>query len=373
MRVLVAPDSFKGSLSSVEVAEALATGWRRVRPADVIALAPLADGGEGLLAAVEVAGGWVRRLARARDPLGRWIDAAWLQSVDGRTAVVEMAAASGLSRLGMAERDPMGATTHGTGDLIRAALDGAARHVVLGIGGSATTDGGRGILEALGATVAGDPPVIDLEHLDPRLGTTSLDVACDVTNPLLGERGAAATYGPQKGATPDQVARLDRRNAAWADALEAAAGTRVRDLPGAGAAGGVGFAMLAIAGRFRQFGLRPGIELVMATIGFAERLAAADLVITGEGRIDAQTAFGKTALGVARLAERQGVRCAAVGGGVEPEGREALGRHGTLVVPVWQQPVALDVAMSAGAVPLVECGARMAAMDELTAPPARTT
>lgn len=369
-RVLIAPDSFKGSLTSVQVAEALAAGWRSVRPGDEIALAPLADGGEGTLAAVEAAGGWERRTARARDPLGRWIEAPWLVSDDGAAAVVELAAASGLSRLDPAELDPIGATTHGTGDLLRAALDAGVRHVVLGIGGSATTDGGRGILEALGAAVTalgadrGGRVSVDLAGLDPRLTLVSLEVACDVTNPLLGERGAAATYGPQKGASPVQVRELDARNAAWADALEAAAGRDARDIPGAGAAGGVGFAMLCLADRFAAFALRPGVELVMESVGFTGRLARADLVITGEGRIDAQTAFGKTALGVARRAHDAGVRCIAVGGGVEPEGVEALGRLGVTVVPVWERPVPLAEAMAAGAAPLVECGRRIARVGE---------
>jgi glycerate kinase len=369
--VVIAPDSFKGSLTSVEVAEALAVGWRRVRPDDVIELAPLADGGEGTLAAVEASGGWSRRTSRARDPLGRWIEAAWLLSLDGETAVVELAAASGLSRLASAELDPLGATTHGTGDLLRAALDAGARHVVLGIGGSATTDGGRGILEALGATVATPEPdrgpgraddrlVVGLAGLDPRLGRISLEVACDVRNPLLGVRGAAAIYGPQKGASPAQVRALDARNAAWADALGAAVGLDARDVPGAGAAGGVGFAMLCLADRFAAFALRPGVELVMESVGFAERLGRADLVITGEGRIDAQTAFGKTALGVARQAQAAGVRCIAVGGGVEPEGVEALGRFGVAVVPVWEQPMPVVEAMAAGAAPLIGCGERIA-------------
>ncbi|MBI3746636.1 MAG: glycerate kinase [Chloroflexi bacterium] len=372
MRVLIAPDSFKGSLTSVEVARALAEGWRRVRPDDEIDLVPLADGGEGTLAAVEAAGGWERHVARARDPLERWIDAAWLLAADGRTAFVELAAASGLSRLATGELDPMGATTHGTGDLLLAAIDAAAERVVLGIGGSATTDGGRGIVEALGATVvasavaASGPGAglrVDVGSLDPRLGRVELDVACDVQNPLLGPTGAAATYGPQKGATANQVEGLDARNATWADALEAATGRRERDAPGAGAAGGVGFAMLCLAGRFRRFALRSGIELVMATVGFGERLEAADLVITGEGRIDAQTAFGKTALGVARRARGAGVRCIAVGGGVEPAGIEALAPLVVEVVPVWERAVPLAVAMAAGAAPLIECGARMAAME----------
>ncbi len=369
MRLLVAPDSFKGSLTSVEVAQALAAGWRRVRPDDEIALAPLADGGEGTLAAVEAAGGWERRLARVRDPLGRWVDAPWLLATDGETAVVELAAASGLSRLGPGELEPLGATTEGTGDLLREALDAGVRHVVLGIGGSATTDGGRGILEALGAAVSwvhgagggsiGGRLAVDLQGLDSRLSRVSLEVACDVTNPLLGPSGAAATYGPQKGASPDDVAFLEYNLRVYADALEAATGHRERETAGAGAAGGVGFAMLCLADRFAAFALRPGVELVMESIGFTERLARADLVITGEGRIDAQTAFGKTAFGVARLAREAGVRCIAVGGNVEPEGAEALGRLGVTVVPVWERPVPVAEAMAAGAAPLIECGARL--------------
>jgi glycerate kinase len=369
VRVLIAPDSFKGSLSSVEVAEALAAGWRSVRPGDEIALAPLADGGEGTLAAVEAAGGWERRIARARDPIQRWIDAPWLRSTDGRRAYVELAAASGLSRLAAGDLDPMGATTHGTGDLLLAAMDTGVSHIVLGIGGSATTDGGRGILEAFGAGVEERPGrdagiVVNLDHLDRRPAAVSVDVACDVTNPLLGDHGAAATYGPQKGASPAQVAALDARNRTWADALEAATGRQVRDVPGAGAAGGVGFAMLCFAGYFAGFALRPGIELVMESVGFAERLAAADIVITGEGRIDSQTAFGKTALGVARRAQAAGVRCVAVGGGVEPGGIEALAAVAATVVPVWERPVPVAEAMAAGAAPLVACGARMARMEQ---------
>jgi glycerate kinase len=372
--VLIAPDSFKGSLSSVEVAEALAAGWRSVRPGDEIALAPLADGGEGTLDAVEAAGGWERRTARARDPIQRWIDAPWLRSTDGERAYVELAAASGLSRLAAGELDPIGATTHGTGDLLLAAMDAGVSHVVLGIGGSATTDGGRGILEAFGASVVDGSPgrgsgmAVDLDRLDRRPAAVTVDVACDVTNPLLGDHGAAATYGPQKGATPAQVAALDARNRAWADALEAATGRHVRDLPGAGAAGGVGFAMLCFADHFAGFALRPGIELVMESVGFDKRLAAADLVITGEGRIDAQTAFGKTALGVARRAQAAGVRCIAVGGGVEPAGIEALAAVAATVVPVWERPLPVADAMAAGATPLVACGARMASMEQRTGP-----
>lgn len=347
--VLFAPDSFKGSLTSVEVARALAAGWSRARPDDTILLAPLGDGGEGTLAAIEAAGGWVAQTTTVRDPLGRPVAARWLLSSDGRSAVIEMAEASGLSRVAAVERDPMAATSIGTGDLIVAAVTAGARHVTLGIGGSATTDGGRGLLEALDA--AGLP-----------LADVSMEVACDVANPLLGEQGAAAIYGPQKGATPAQVAALDARNAAWADQLEAATGRRERETPGAGAAGGVGFALLAAQDRFASFALRPGVELVMEAAGFDAKLAAAHLVVTGEGRIDAQTAFGKTALGVALRARAAGVPCVAVGGGVTPEGVAALAAVGAEAVPVSDPPLPVAEAIAAGTVPIERCGERLAAV-----------
>ena len=197
LTVLFAPDSFKGSLTSVDVARALAGGWARARPDDALLFAPLADGGEGTLVAIEAAGGWEWREAAAHDPIGRPVTAAWLQSTDGSRAVVELAAASGLSRLGQNERDPMGATTRGTGEVLMAAVDAGVRHVTLGIGGSATNDGGAGILEVLG--VRFDDGRANLDGVDSRLAGVDLRIACDVTNPLLGPTGAAATYGPQKG------------------------------------------------------------------------------------------------------------------------------------------------------------------------------
>jgi glycerate 2-kinase len=362
LTVVFAPDSFKGSLSSVAVARALAEGWARARPGDELLLAPLADGGEGTLAAIEAAGGWERREATVHDPLGRPIGARWLRSLDRDRGVVELAEASGLSRLGRDERDPIHATTIGTGELIRAALDAGIRRLVLGIGGSATTDGGSGILLALGVTQAdrdGGLPM-DLSDLDRRVAETDLRIACDVTNPLLGPTGAAATYGPQKGASADQVVDLDRRLVGWADRLEAASGRRERDTPGAGAAGGVGFGLLCLRDRFHSLELVPGVDLVAAETGLDEKLARADVVITGEGRIDAQTAFGKTALGVARRARAAGARCIAVGGGVEPEGAAALAALGVEVVPVHQRPIALEDAIAAGVAPLVACGERLA-------------
>ncbi len=360
--VLIAPDSFKGSLTSVQVAQALADGWRRARPDDEILLCPLADGGEGTLAAIEAAGGWQRRTSTVRDPLGRQITARWLISDDGQRAAVEMAAASGLSLLTADERDPIRATSIGTGDLIRAALNARVRSIVLGIGGSATTDGGAGLLTGLGAHADRDTATVDLADLDPRLATVELQVACDVSNPLSGPTGAAAVYGPQKGATRDDVQDLDRRLDRFADTMDVEAGRPERATPGAGAAGGVGYALLSIQDRFRSFGLRPGVDLVMDATDFDARLARADLVITGEGRIDAQTAFGKTALGVARRAGAAGVPCIAVGGGVEPDGIAALAEVGAVAVPVTELPQSVEEAMAAGTAPLERCGERIATL-----------
>jgi len=358
--VLIAPDSFKGSLTSVQVARALADGWHRARPDDEVLLCPLADGGEGTLGAIEAAGGWQRRSALVRDPLGREISAAWLISDDGRRAALEMAEASGLSRLLSHERDPIRATSIGTGDLIRAALNAHVSSIVLGVGGSATTDGGAGLLTGLGARADRDSATADLSDLDPRLATVELQVACDVSNPLCGPVGAAAVYGPQKGATPEHVTDLDQRLGRFADELEAAVGRSEQLTPGAGAAGGVGFALLAIQDRFRAFALRPGIDLVMDATDFQARLRRADIVITGEGRIDAQTAFGKTALGVAKRARLAGVPCVAVGGGVEPEGIDALAAVGAVAVPIVERPQSVEEAMSAGVAPVVRCGERLA-------------
>ncbi len=366
--VLIAPDSFKGSLTSVEVARALAAGWALARPGDDILFAPLADGGEGTLVAIEAAAGWDWREADSTDPIGRRIRARWLASADGTRAIVEMAAASGLSRLAADELDPLGATTRGTGELLEAALDAGVREITLGIGGSATNDGGAGILRALGATISpadADPISVDLRGLDPRIVATRIRIACDVSNPLLGPTGAAATYGPQKGATPAEVAELDRRLARYADALEAATGRRERDTPGAGAAGGTGFGLLCLTDRVASLELVPGVDVVMAAADFAGKLARADLVITGEGRIDAQTGFGKTALGVARRAAAAGVACIAVGGGVEPDGIEALRPLGAVVVPVVERPQTVDAAMAAGVAPVERCGERIARLIDL--------
>ncbi len=372
-RVLVAPDSFKGSLTSLQVTDAIATGWARVRPADQIDRCPISDGGAGLLDALRAAdSSWQPLPVASRDPLGRPIGARFLRS--GERAVVELADASGLGRVGRDERDAGTASTFGTGLTLAAAIGLGVREVILGVGGSATTDGGSGLLAALGARfldAQGNelPPGgaalarlarVDLGGLSSVLAEVRLTVASDVTNPLLGPSGAAAVYGPQKGASPGQVAALDAALARYADVLEAAAGRSIRDVPGAGAAGGTVAGLLAIADRFAAFAVRSGVEEVMGLVRFAERLAGSTLVITGEGRVDAQTAFGKTAYGVARRAAEAGVPCLALGGSVTPEGEAALAALGAITVSASEGPGTLEDAMAAGAAPLERTAGRIA-------------
>jgi len=378
LRVLIAPDSFKGSLDPTTVAGALADGWRRARPLDEITLIPLADGGEGTLEAIKATRGeWLELPAHARDPLGRPLRATFLRR--GDEAVIEMAVASGLSRLAPDERDALAASTFGTGQVIAAAIGLGVRDIVLGMGGSATTDGGAGLLTALGARfydeqgndlipgggALADLARIDLDEVSPVLGEVHLTIASDVTNPLLGERGAAATYGPQKGADAEQVAHLDANLARYADLLEAAAGRSIRDQPGSGAAGGAIAGLLAIADRFASFEVRSGVEVVMELADFDAALAATDLVLTGEGRVDEQTGYGKTAQGVARRARDASVPCICFGGGVTPRGIEALAALGAVVVPVIERPMPVEEAMAAGPEPLVRAAERAARLVSL--------
>jgi len=266
----------------------------------------------------------------------------------------------------------MAASTFGTGLVLAAAIGLGVRDVVLGLGGSATTDGGAGVLSALGARffdergedlaggggALGRLARVDLYDVAPILGEVSLTVASDVRNPLLGELGAAATYGPQKGATAAQVDELDANLAHYADLVEAASGNNVRDTPGAGAAGGTGFALLSIADRFAAFEIRPGVEVVMELTGFEDELATADLVLTGEGRIDEQTGFGKTAMGVAERAKNAGKPCICFGGGATPDGIAALAALGAVVVPAIEQPSTVEEAMAAGSAPLIRAAER---------------
>ncbi len=362
LRIVVAPDSFGGALDSVGVANAIAEGWSRVRPNDEVLRRPMADGGEGTLAALADALGEAaeRRTVETTDALGRSISADWLLLDEGRGAFVEMAAASGLARLTMDERSPESArltSTRGTGDLLRAALDAGVERITVGLGGSATTDGGSGLLRALGARFIGGSgeelpegggalaqlKQIDAAGLDPRLRDVKLVIASDVTNPLCGPRGAAATYGPQKGADPSAVEELDAALAAYGRAIEAATGKLVGDLPGAGAAGGTTAGLLG----FTSAAVRPGVEVVAELVDLADALESADLVITGEGRADEQTLQGKTAMGVAMLAGPRRtpvvLLCGALGDRAEAlDAATSLG----LVQPIIDRPMELAEAMA---------------------------
>jgi glycerate kinase len=288
--------------------------------------------------------------------------------------VVELATASGLSLLTREERDAGAASTVGTGQVFAAAVGLGCRDIVIGLGGSATTDGGAGLLVALGARLldadgAELPPggaslaalaSVDLSEVPAVLGEVALTVASDVTNPLLGDLGAAATYGPQKGADPGQVRALDASLERFADVIESTIGRKLREIPGAGAAGGTTFGLLAIADRFASFAVRPGVEVVMELVDFGDRLEASDLVLTGEGRVDEQTAFGKTALGVARRARAAGRPTICVGGGVTGDGIAAMAAAGAIVVPITEEPIGLEALIALGTAPIVRAASRAA-------------
>jgi len=376
VRVVVAPDKFKGSLDAAAVAAALIAGWHDVVPdAECVAI-PMADGGDGTVDAF-LAGGAHARTLRVRGPLGAPVEATYAR--DGDLAVIEMASSSGLALLGAA-LDARHATTYGTGELLRDALAQGARRIVLGIGGSATTDGGAGALAALGARFldahgATLDPVpaalagvasIDLSALDPRVRSASgspgaavdLAIACDVNNPLLGAHGAAAIYGPQKGASPDDVRFLDAVLARLAGALSTATGCDLRDLPGAGAAGGLGWALASACGAR----LERGVTLVAEVRGLAGSLRGADVCLTGEGRIDEQTLRGKVVDGVAALARAAGARVIAFGGSVDLDAERALRARGVRCVPIVAGPTTLEAAMRDAAPNLRAAAARTAAL-----------
>tara|TARA_B100000929_G_scaffold143141_1_gene113192 strand:- start:136 stop:1269 length:1134 start_codon:yes stop_codon:yes gene_type:complete len=316
MNVLLCPDSFKDALSADEAAKAMAKGIKRAVPSAITQLCPLADGGEGSLDALIATTRAERRTLTVKDALGRPRQAAWGWLDEQRTAFIELAEASGLQHLTREERNALHTTTYGVGELFLAALEAGATHALLLLGGSATNDAGAGMLQALGATLLdaqGQPlprggaalqqlATLDLSTLDPRLADLHVEAAVDVDNPLLGEHGASAVFGPQKGATEGDVAILDRALGHFADLTAKALGRDERELPGAGAAGGMGFA----ARCFLNATLTPGIEMIMQQANVARLLNEADVVITGEGRLDGQSLAGKTPIGVARAAKRQG-------------------------------------------------------------------
>jgi glycerate kinase len=341
--IVVAPAPFKGALSPADAARAIGAGVRLAIPGCEIRSSPVADGGEGTMDALIAALGGRRRPVTVADPLGRPVEAA-IGELPGGAAVVELAQASGYERLLPGERDPEAASTRGTGQLITAALDLGARRIVVGLGGSATTDGGLGLARALGARVldAGGEELegrgadmarvarIDLSGLDPRLADTAIQVACDVDNPFHGPRGAAAVFGHQKGAGPEAVARLDAGLARVAGVVRDQTGVDLQELPGAGAAGGAAGGLAALLGAE----LTPGAPLVLEAMGFAARLEGASLCITGEGRFDATTSAGKAPVAVAAACARAGVPCVALCGEVDlgPGAIRRLGFAGALAI-----------------------------------------
>jgi len=338
MKIVIAPDSFKESLSALEAACEIEAGLREIFPHAEYVKVPVADGGEGTVEAMIAATQGRRVSLSATGPLGAPVTS-FYGLTGGATpiAVIEMAAASGLELVAPHQRDPLVTTSRGTGDLIRAALDAGARHFILGVGGSATNDGGAGMLQALGAGLldadgaqiaAGGAALaglarIDLSGFDPRIVDCVFEVACDVSNPLVGPRGASAVFGPQKGATPDVVAQLDANLRHYASIIARDTGQVMAEIPGAGAGGGIAAAMLV----FLKGRLRPGSEIVADAVGLDAALQDADLVFTGEGRIDSQTVNGKTPVGVARVAQRHGKPVIAIGGCLAPDA-SAVHAHG---------------------------------------------
>lgn len=336
MKIVIAPDSFKESLSALEVANAIEKGFRRVFPDAQYVKIPLADGGEGTVQALVDATGGTIVEKQVTGPLGEPVSASFGLLGDGKTAVIEMAAASGLHLVPREKRNPLITTTRGTGELIRAALDCGVEHMIIGIGGSATNDGGAGMAQALGVKLLdanGEElgfgggrlsrlAQIDVSALDERLNYVKVDVACDVTNPLTGSEGASFVFGPQKGATPDMVRQLDQNLQHYADVIAQALGKQV-NVPGAGAAGGLGAGLLA----FLHAELKRGIDIVLEAVQFDEKVVGASLVITGEGRIDGQTVYGKTPVGVAKAAKKHGIPVIALAGSLSDDSDLVL-RHG---------------------------------------------
>jgi glycerate kinase len=354
-KIVVAVDSFKGCLDSLEVAGAIEAGIKAVHPHCEVVKVPVADGGEGTVQALVWATGGRTHTLTVNGPLMRPVGAAYGILGDGRTAVIEMASASGLPLVPPGGRNPMETTTHGTGELIADALRRGCRRFILGIGGSATNDAGTGMLQALGFRFL-DAAGTELGHggkilktiariddagANPLLREAEFRVACDVDNPFFGPRGAAHVYGPQKGADPQMVAELDRGLAQFATVIKAHTGRDIGAEPGAGAAGGMGGGLLAFLGAR----LQPGIALVLETLRFENLLDGANLVITGEGRMDAQTAMGKAPQGIAAAAARRGVPVIALAGGVEDAA--AINRIGIAgVFSIMPRPMSLQDAMA---------------------------
>lgn len=355
MKIVVAPDSFKGSLSALQAAEAIELGIGKVFPDANIKKIPMADGGEGTAQSLVDATGGQLLVERVADPLGNEIEAEYGILGDRTTAVIEMAAASGLTLVPIDRRDPFVTTTYGTGQLIKAALNRGCRKLIIGIGGSATNDGGAGMAEALGAKLLtsngksispggwglGALDTINLSDLDSRLGATATVVACDVDNPLTGTNGAAHVYGPQKGATPDMIETLDANLARFASIVKRDMGKSVGDIPGSGAAGGLGAGLIA----FLNAELKSGVEIIIDAVQLEKQLEGASFVVTGEGEINFQTVFGKTPVGVAKLAKKLGIPVIAIAGSIA-DGADEVHKAGIdAIIDIVPTPMPLEKAV----------------------------
>ncbi|MFP7478826.1 glycerate kinase [Terribacillus saccharophilus] len=337
MKIVVAPDSFKESMTALEAAAACERGILRAMPDAEIVKVPMADGGEGTVQSLVDATHGKLHTQEVTGPLGNKVTAVFGMLGDGKTAVIEMAEASGLHLVPRDKRDPFRATTRGTGELMLAALQAGAEHIIIGLGGSATNDGGAGMAAAFGVEFLDaegkqlqDGPLalkelsgVKVDGVDPRWQHIQVEVACDVENPLTGENGASFVFGPQKGANGKMVRQLDDILAHYAAKVEQTVGKKIDQLPGAGAAGGLGAGLVA----FLPAELKSGITIVKEATGLADHMKDADLVITGEGKIDGQTIFGKTPIGVAKTAKQYGVPVIAIAGNVG-EGSEAVFDHG---------------------------------------------
>lgn len=372
MRIIAAPDSFKGSLSSFAAAQAIEKGLLRIFPDADICKVPIADGGEGTVDALVTMTHGQRMHTTVQNPLGHPVEAAWglLPENDGYIAVIEMAEASGLLLIPEEERDIRRASTYGTGQLIKAALDQGARRIIIGIGGSATNDGGAGMAEALGVkffsahgkrlarggAALAQLERIDTSSLDARLKETEIFIASDVNNPLCGPKGASAVYGPQKGATPAIVQELDAALFHYAAIAKRDVGLDVNALAGSGAAGGLGAGLML----FTNGKMRNGIELILKTIGFANLLNGADLVITGEGHTDAQTAHGKAPVGIARLAKEQQIPVICLSGALGSDAGEILSQGIDAIAATPRAPIALQDCIENAATLLADAAERTA-------------
>lgn len=337
MKIVIAPDSFKESMTALEVANSIEKGFQKVFTDAKIIKVPMADGGEGTVQSLVDATDGNMIYKNVTGPLGNTVQAFFGLSGDGKTAVIEMASASGLHLVPPEKRNPLFTTTKGTGELIAAALDAGVQHIIIGIGGSATNDGGAGMARALGVKLLDEKgnevqegggflntlASIDIDHLDPRLKKVDIQVACDVDNPLIGEKGASAIFGPQKGATPDMIQKLDQNLGHYAKILKRDLGKEIVKVPGAGAAGGLGGGLMA----FLNAKLKRGVDIVIEATNLGDKVKDADLVVTGEGKIDGQTIYGKTPIGVAKTAKKYNVPVIAIAGNIG-EDSDTVIEHG---------------------------------------------